>query len=233
MILITGASRGIGKFLFEKFAEQNNAKIAGTFYNTCCDEKYRMNFTPLDINNFNDVYIWVNTVCETMNKLSDDKLVLLNCAGINLNAMAHKSQFQEWSDVIETNLIGTFNVIHQVLPIMRKNNYGRIINFGSVVAKMGIPGTSAYAASKSGLWGMSRAIAAENASKGITINTINLGYFDIGMISEVPAEMQEKIKAKIPCGKFGDPEQIWNTVNYIIENDYLNGSEINLNGGLF
>ena len=232
MILITGASRGIGKFLFEKYVEYNDVRVAGTFCKTHCDEKYRMNFSPIDINNFTQVYIWVNTICETMIRLLDDKLILLNCAGINYNAMAHKSQFQKWSDVVETNLIGTFNVIHQVLPIMRQNNYGRIINFGSVMAKAGVPGTSAYAASKSGLLGMTKAIATENGNKGITINTINLGYFNIGMIGEVPGEQQEKIKAKIPCGKFGDPEQIWNTVNYIVNNDYLNGAEIDLNGGI-
>ena len=123
-------------------------------------------------------------------------------------------------------------MIRAVLPVMREQSYGRIINFASVVAETGIPGTSAYAASKSGLWGMTRSIAVENASKGITINNLNLGYFDIGMINEVSDEYQKIIKEKIPSGKFGDPKNIYNAVKFIMESEYLNGSSIDVNGGI-
>jgi acetoacetyl-CoA reductase/3-oxoacyl-[acyl-carrier protein] reductase len=90
-----------------------------------------------------------------------------------------------------------------------------------------------YAASKAGLWGMTRSIAVENASKGITINNLNLGYFDIGMISEVSKEYQEIVKQKIPTKKFGDPQNILNAVRFIIDSDYLNGTSLDVNGGLF
>jgi NAD(P)-dependent dehydrogenase (short-subunit alcohol dehydrogenase family) len=93
-------------------------------------------------------------------------------------------------------------------------------------------GTSAYAASKAGINGMIKSIALENAQKGITINNINLGYFKVGMINTVPKEIQEKIKQKIAFNEFGDPQNIFNTIQYIRETSYLTGSCIDLNGGL-
>jgi acetoacetyl-CoA reductase/3-oxoacyl-[acyl-carrier protein] reductase len=115
---------------------------------------------------------------------------------------------------------------------MREQQYGRIINMSSVVAQTGIPGTSAYAASKSGLWGMTKALSVENATKGITINTLNLGYYEIGMIDEVSQEMQNIIKDKIPQKKFGDPSNILNAAKFLINSPYITGTNIDINGGL-
>jgi len=227
MYIITGASRGIGKFLLEKLIK-NNEKVIGTYKSTIPDESLSEYFHQVDISDFTQVQSWVDSIKEKLNNI-----VLINCAGSNYNAFAHKSDMDKWNNVIKTNLIGTFNVINQLLPFMREQNYGRIINFSSIVAQMGIPGTSAYAASKSGLWGMSKSIASENATKGITINNLNLGYFDIGMITEVPDKFQEIIKQKIPSGKFGDPINIYNAVKFMIDSDYLNGTSIDINAGLF
>ncbi len=139
----------------------------------------------------------------------------------------------EWKKVIETNLIGTYYMIRVFLPIMRQQNYGRIINFSSVVAQKGIPGTSAYAASKSALWGLSKSLAQENGGKGVTINNINLGYVNIGMgIEQVPEIYQNSIKSQIPTQRFCEPEDILKTVEYIRNTSYLNGSSIDLNGAL-
>jgi len=157
---------------------------------------------------------------------------VLNCAGINYNAFAHKADPAAWAQVIKVNLIGTFNVINAVLPTMREQNYGRIINFASVVGQIGIPGASAYSASKTGMLGLTKSIAAENAAKGITINNLRLGYFDIGMISDVPEKFQQAIKDKIPTGKFGDPENIWNAVQFLRKSDYVNGASIDMNAAL-
>ena len=158
---------------------------------------------------------------------------MINCAGINFNAFAHKMGVESWENVINVNLNATFNLIHEVLPLMRLQQFGRIINFASIVAQTGIPGTSSYAAAKSGLWGMSRAIAVENAKKGITINNLNLGYFDIGMISDVPEVYLKTVVEKIPVGRLGDPENIYTAVNFLINADYITGSSIDINGGLF
>lgn len=227
MIIITGASRGIGKFLLKKFISKN-VKVIGTYNLTPIEPEYKKYYVKIDLLNLTEVTNWINSISTESNRL-----VLLNCAGNNYNSFAHKADMKNWKNVIDLNLISTFNLIREILPIMRKQNYGRIINFSSIVAQIGIPGTSAYAASKSGLWGMTKAIAAENSLKGITINNLNLGYFNIGMISEVPEKFQAVIKSKIPAGDFGNPENIYNAIDFIINSEYINGSSININGGLY
>lgn len=227
MIFITGASRGIGKFLFSKF-EESGESVFGTYYMPNSELEKDNRFFKVDITDFDKVEGVVKEITPYI-----DNFVLINCAGNNYNSFAHKSSPSEWQNVILTNLIGTYNSIRASLPIMREKGYGRIINFASVVAEVGIPGTSAYAASKAGLWGMTRSIAVENASKGITINNLNLGYFNIGMITEVSPEYQEVVKKKIPTGEFGDPENIYNAVKFIIASDYLNGTSLDINGGIY
>lgn len=226
MILITGASRGIGKYLFDKFISEGET-ILGTYYKDSKELSEDERYFQIDVTDYLKVEELINKIVPQI-----DNLTLINCAGNNYNSFAHKSSPEEWKNVIVTNLIGTYNMIRAVLPVMREQSFGRIINFSSVVAETGIPGTSAYAASKSGLWGMTRSIAVENASKGITINNLNLGYFDIGMINEVSNDFQKIIKEKIPSGKFGDPFNIYNAVRFIMESDYLNGSSIDVNGGI-
>jgi NAD(P)-dependent dehydrogenase (short-subunit alcohol dehydrogenase family) len=223
MKIITGASRGIGKYLFEKF--QNEGEVVyGTYLTTEPDSKNSDFISKVDISNHSEVLAWINSIKFT------EKIELINCAATNYSVFAHKADPVKWKNAIEVNLIGTFNVINAILPEMRKNNYGRIINFSSVVAKMGVPGTSAYASSKAALWGLSKSIAVENATKGITINSLNLGYFNIGMISDVPPEVQEIIKGKIPVNSFGDPINIYNAIKFIISSDYINGASIDING---
>ena len=161
-----------------------------------------------------------------------EEIVLYNCAGANYNALAHKVDIDEWTNVININLIGTFAFINSVLPIMREQKYGRIINFSSVVAQKGIPGTSAYSASKSALWGLAKSIASENANNGITINNLNLGYFNIGMIENVSKKYQEAILKQIPANQFGNPQEIYNACEFLRNNNYMNGSSIDINGGL-
>lgn len=226
MKLITGASKGIGKFLFEKYLNEGET-VYGTYLSTEPEPKYLNFFTKVDITNHQEVVKWINSI-----KLTD-KIELINCAATTYDSFAHKSDPEIWSKTIQVNLTGNFVVIQALLPIMRKNNYGRIINFSSVVAQIGIIGSSAYASSKAALWGLGKSIAAENASKGITINTLNLGYFKIGMANNVLVEIQNKIKEQIPTHDFGDPINIYNAINFLIASDYVNGSSIDINGGLY
>jgi NAD(P)-dependent dehydrogenase (short-subunit alcohol dehydrogenase family) len=228
MILITGASRGIGKYLFDIFHETGEL-VYGTYYNTKPAPAYLSNFSRVDISDYYDVENWIKSIRDK-DKLNN--IVLINCAGSNYNSFAHKSDPESWYNVIKTNLLGTYNVIRLVLPLMREDNYGRIINFSSVVAQIGAPGASAYAASKAGLWGLSKCLAVENARKGITINSLNLGYFDSGMINEVPVEYQNILKSRIPTGRFGESKNIYNAVLFLIQSDYVNGTSIDINGGL-
>jgi NAD(P)-dependent dehydrogenase (short-subunit alcohol dehydrogenase family) len=226
MVIITGASQGVGKFLFSKFIEDGH-KVIGTYNSTSID-KVVENFYQVNIADSSSVEKWTALI---KSELKD--IVLINCAGISYNSYAHKAVLNLWCNVINVNLIGTFNVIRHVLPLMREQKYGRIINFSSVVTSLPTPGVSAYAASKAGLLGLTKSLAIENASMGITINAINLGYANIGMgINEVPLIYQEKIKTQIPAGRFCEPEEVYNTVKYLIQTEYVNGAVIDVNGAL-
>jgi NAD(P)-dependent dehydrogenase (short-subunit alcohol dehydrogenase family) len=226
MYLITGASRGIGKYLFEMFSGEGET-VFGTYNHTVPENLKSGKLFKVDISDCKQISDWISQIRAELNKV-----VLINCAGTNYNAVGHRSDMDKWAEVINVNLVGTFRVIAALLPIMRDQNWGRIINFSSVVAQLGVPGASAYSASKSGLWGLARALAVENAKKGITINNLNLGYFDIGMITEVPAEFQPVVKAKIPTGQFGNPENIYRAVKFIVSSDYMNGTSIDISAGL-
>lgn len=227
-ILITGASRGIGLFLLKQF-KAKGFKVFGTFSRTSPEEELKENFTKVDVSNTEEVHKWVNLVAN-----EEDEIVLINCAGINYNSTARRADVDDWMHVIDVNLGGTFRAINAVLPLMYKKGFGRIINFSSIVAQRGIPGTSAYAASKSALWGMSKAVAVENAKKNITVNTINLGYVNAGMtLNDVPEKLREEMLQQIPAGKLGDLEEVLKTVEYLIETEYITGTSIDLNGGLY
>jgi len=223
MYVITGSTRGIGKYLFNKF--QNSA--IGLYNNTKPKTSESDKYYCVDVTNIEQILSWRN---QNISNLKD--IVLINCAGINYSSFASKADIKKWHEVIDINLKGTFNIINALLPIMKEQKYGRIINLSSVVGQMPVMGTSAYAASKSALTGMIKSIAVENAIHGITINNLNLGYFDIGMISEVPENIQEIIKEKIPCKQFGNPINIKNAIDFIVNSNYVNGTSIELNGGL-
>lgn len=227
MIVITGASRGVGKYLFEEYV--SNGEIVHGTYNTTTPINISENgkFHQVDIEKYDQIENFIKRIGLIEN------LTLINCAGISYNAFAHKSDIEKWKKVIDVNLMGTFNVIRSLLVKMRENNFGRIINFSSVTAQKGTPGISAYSASKSALWGLSKSIAVENASKGITINNINLGYSELGMINQVPEKFKEIIKGQIPSGNFCKKEDIFKCVEFIRSNDYLTGTSIDLNGGIF
>ena len=228
MVIITGASKGLGKFIFEKFYSINQNEVLGTFLSTMPEEKYKNELYKIDISDINSVAKWIDSISEKLNNIT-----LINNAGITYNCFAHKSEPDLWYKVIETNLLGSYNLIRYLLPYMRAQNYGRIINISSVVAQKGPMGNSAYAASKSALWGMSKVIANENAKFNITSNNINLGYMNIGLIEQIPDNIKENIRNDIPLSRFGEPKEVFDTIEYIIQNDYLTGTSIDLNGGLF
>lgn len=225
MIVITGASKNIGKYLFERYSDIED--VIGT-YNSTISDSNSYKYYNVDISDYNSVKVFFESIEKSITMLT-----VINCAGISYNSYAHKSNPIEWKRVIEVNLFGAYHVIRAFLPIMRTQGYGRIINISSVAAQKSTPGISAYAASKSALWGMTKSICAENGSKNITINNINLGYMKIGMGVEcVPEEYQDYIKKQIPSNKFCDVSDLFNTVEYIRNTEYLNGVSIDLNGGL-
>lgn len=226
MIIITGITGGIGNYLFNSFYKNGEALIGTYHLNKPAGSQYE-NCRQLDITSPAEIETFIKNAAADLKNIT-----LINCAGITYNCFAHKSALIDWSRVINVNLNGTFYLTQAVLPLMREQHFGRIINLSSIVAHTGVLGTSAYAASKAGINGMIKSIALENAAKGITINNINLGYFKVGMINTVPEEQQEQIKSKIAFKEFGDPENIFKTIQYIRNTSYLTGTCIDLNGGL-
>jgi NAD(P)-dependent dehydrogenase (short-subunit alcohol dehydrogenase family) len=226
MIIISGASRGIGKFLLDSFHQRSEELVIGTFYNTKPIENIQM-YIEMDVCNIEQIN---NFIHERIFELKE--ITLINCAGITYNSFTHKSDPEKWRKVIETNLFGTYNFIRALLPLMREQKFGRIINFSSVTAIKPTLGISSYAASKSALWGLSKSIAIENAVFNITINNINLGYSELGMIEMVPDEFKKNIIAQIPAGILCEPKDILNTIDYLRSTRYITGSSIDLSGGL-
>lgn len=226
MIVITGASRSIGKFLFESYFERE--KVVGTFNSSLPDKDQLDYMYKVDISQYNQVEKFVETLRNDLINIT-----LINCAGIIYSEFTHKSDPVKWKEVINVNLVGSYYMIRALLPFMREQNYGRIINLSSVAAQKGTPGISAYAASKSALWGLSKSVAQENGSKGITINNINLGYVNIGMgVEKVTETYKEFIISQIPTKEFCAPQEIFKTVEYIRNTSYLNGVSIDLSGGI-
>ncbi|MEG2120743.1 MAG: SDR family oxidoreductase [Rikenellaceae bacterium] len=220
MILITGASKGIGAFLFNKFKDEGY-DVRGTYNSTCRNDNH---LERVDVSDFNSVTKWISSLEKD---LSD--VTLINCAAISDACFLHKSDPEMWSKIISTNIIGSYNTIRQVLPIMRQQKWGRIINFSSVLAKLPTP----YATSKAALEGLTKTIAVENGALGITANTISLGYAEIGMgINDVSEKHREKMLERIPVGRFCSPEEIYEAILFIIKNSYINGASIDLNGGI-
>jgi NAD(P)-dependent dehydrogenase (short-subunit alcohol dehydrogenase family) len=226
MILLTGVSGGIGNYLYNCY-HQKKEEVIGTYHLNKPREKEFADTLQLDIVNTEQIQAFIK---ENAGRLKN--ITLINCAGISYNSFAHTADLTNWAEVINVNLNGTFYMMNALLPIMRKEGFGRIINLSSIVGQMGVMGTSAYAASKAGLNGMIKSIALENAQKNVTVNNINLGYFKVGMIHTVPLEFQETIKSKIGMKEFGSPENIFNTIEYIRNTPYLTGACLDLNGGL-
>lgn len=226
MILITGASRGIGRFLFKSFRDLNKEPVFGTYLNSIPDSD-QSSYFKVDVSDHHQVEQFVID-----NRDVFEKITLINCAGINFNSYTHKGSPENWKKVIETNLFGSYNMIRYLLPIMREQKFGRIINFSSVVALKPTPGVSAYAASKSALWGLARSVASENSVLNITINNINMGYSVLGMIKEVPEEYLNTIISQIPSKRLCDGNDILSTVNFLRTTSYVNGTSIELSGGL-
>lgn len=216
-IVIIGASGGIGKYLAAKLPPP----IIGTYY-----EHPRAGLHHLDVRDEREVQYFANS-CHL-----GKRIVLINAFGITRNAIGHKMQEFEWDEVVDSNLKGVWLACKHFLPLMRANGWGRIINLSSVVGQAGVPGTAAYAASKAGLVGLTKALAVENATRGVTANCISLGYFDAGMIRSVPDDMLETIKAIIPMKQLGNPDNIVYAVNFLIAADYVTGAVIDVNGGL-
>jgi NAD(P)-dependent dehydrogenase (short-subunit alcohol dehydrogenase family) len=186
---------------------------------------------PADISNEEEVKKLIQSVQSDFGRID----MVVHNAGVSRNGMSWKINQSDWDETIAVNLTGPFLVSKYVTPIMREQSFGRIVFMSSVVAQTGFIGTAAYAASKAGLLGLTKTLAKELAPKNIAVNAIALGYFNTGMIHDVPQEMQEQLKAKIPVGELGDPQQLIHLLETLFADEagYMTGQTLNLNGGLY
>lgn len=222
MIILTGASGGIGKQLLGELKKFD--KVIGTYFKNKpdFDECYQ-----LDVANEKSISNFVKSISSRLNKIT-----LINLAGISIDKLTHNLLLIDWNKVLSVNLTGSFLMSKHLLPYMIKEKWGRIINVSSVVSQLGVPGTAAYAASKSGLVGLTRALAKEYASSGININCLCLGYFSSGLINTIPAGKIKLLKEQIPMKKLGETKDISLAIEFLIKCDYITGATINLNGGM-
>jgi acetoacetyl-CoA reductase len=159
--------------------------------------------------------------------------IVVNNAGITRDGVLHRMTFEQWNDVIATNLTSCFNMARNVIDGMRERGFGRIVNIGSVNGQAGQYGQVNYAAAKSGIHGFTKALAQEGAAKGITVNAIAPGYIDTDMVRAVPPNVLEKIVAKVPVGRLGKASEIARGVLFLVadEGGFVTGSTLSINGG--
>lgn len=220
MILITGASGGIGSALLNHFKHEKE-EVLGTYHEHGFAAGVRIDTTSeADL-------LYLAKV------LSDkQQLKVIHCVGVNRNGFAHKLPLNDWQKTLDGNLTSAFLLARTVLPTMRANKFGRIIFCSSVVPGRGVMGTAAYSASKAGLWGLARTISVENAKLGVTCNCLNIGYFNAGMIRDVPEDTRAKLVEQVPVGRLGTVDELLSAVKFLFDSSYTTGTSININGGL-
>jgi NAD(P)-dependent dehydrogenase (short-subunit alcohol dehydrogenase family) len=230
-ILIIGSSGGLGTELVQYFKDKPYNLALHYFTNAPTAEGNHIKNYQADITKEAEVIELIGKVVNDFGKID----IVLHNAGVSRNSMSWKIEEADWNESLAVNLSGPFLVSKHVIPHMRLANFGRILFMSSVVAQTGFIGTAAYAASKAGLIGLTKTLAKELANKNITVNAIALGYFNAGMINDVPEEMQAKLKETIPVGTLGDPQQLAAMIDFLSSEKaaYLTGQTLNLNGGLY
>jgi NAD(P)-dependent dehydrogenase (short-subunit alcohol dehydrogenase family) len=232
VILLTGASGGLGTEM-SKYLSSKGYCLALHFneHEIELPEGEFVQHFQADLSDTEQIKAMIDAVVAVFGGVD----VVINNAGVSRNAMSWKVDDEDWDESIAINLSAPFFIIKHAVPHMRKKQFGRIINMTSVVGQTGFIGTSAYAASKSGLFGLTRTLSIELARFGITVNNFALGYFNTGMIEDVPDEMKKHILENVPMHKLGEPETIHAALDFVLSDGahFYTGQTLNLNGGLF
>lgn len=237
--LVTGASRGIGKEIALTLASQGATVIIN--YNGSKEramevlEEIEANkgtaiVYQADISNFDQV----KQMMADIKKQFDNIHILVNNAGITADNLILRMSEDEFNKVIDVNLKGVFNCLRHISPIMLKQKYGRIINISSIVGLHGNAGQVNYSAAKAGVIGMTKSLAKELGSRGITVNAVAPGYIDTDMTKVLKVELTDQIKEQIPLKKLGQTEDIAHAVAFLASDysSYITGQTIQVDGGL-
>lgn len=231
VIVLTGASGALGTHIAKYLENQGHFLVLQ--YNQHSIENSNSNVLTVacDLTNPESLKSLVDQTIARFGRID----VLINNAGISKSNVSWKTTAEEWYQTMAINLNAPFFLSQAVIPSMRANAFGRIINITSVVAQTGFVGTSAYAASKAGLIGLSKTLSKELAKFQISVNAIALGYFSTGMIDDVPAEVQTELLKQVPMNALGNPETLAKTIEFLISDEagFVTGQTVNLNGGLY
>jgi len=237
--LITGATRGIGKQIAITLAKQgynialNYRKENEELENTKKEiEEIGVQVLAVkgDVSNFEDCENFVKQVIERFGQID----VLVNNAGITKDMLLMRMKKEDFEQVIDTNLVGTFNVTKNVVPYMMKARSGRIINISSVVGISGNAGQTNYSASKAGIIGFTKSLAKEIASRNILVNVVAPGFIETNMTDVLKDDVKQEIAKNIPLKRMGTTQDVANVVKFLASDDssYITGQVINVDGGM-
>jgi acetoacetyl-CoA reductase len=231
--VVTGGTRGIGRAIsvalnnagYRVAANYGGNDQAAQLFNA----ETGIPVFKFDVSDFNACVEGIKAIEAALGPVD----ILVNNAGITRDTTMHRMSYEQWNAVIQTNLTSCFNTSRAVIDGMRSRGFGRIVNIGSINGQAGQYGQVNYAAAKSGIHGFTKALAQEGAARGITVNAVAPGYVDTEMVRAVPADVLEKIIARIPVGRLGKAEDIARTVLFLVadEADFITGSTLSVNGG--
>jgi 3-oxoacyl-[acyl-carrier protein] reductase len=235
--LVTGASRGIGRAIAALLAAQGY-KVVGTATTEAGAAAITQALQPhggrglcLDVNDGAAVEAAVDAIAKAEGGLH----VLVNNAGITRDTLAMRMKDADWDAVLDTNLKAVFRCSRAVMRTMMKQRYGRIVNITSVVGASGNAGQANYAAAKAGVAGMTRALARELGSRGITVNCIAPGFIATDMTDALPEAQKAALLGQIPLGRLGSAEEVAHAVAFLAGPNagYITGTELHVNGGMY
>jgi 3-oxoacyl-[acyl-carrier protein] reductase len=235
--IITGGAQGIGKTTVEKFCSEGakviiwdiNEEKGIESVSRFREQNYEVDFYKVDTTKFALVEIAAQKVFDRFGKID----VLINNAGITRDATLLKMTIEQWQQVIDVNLTGVFNCTKAVAPFMVHNKYGRIINTSSLAGIYGNFGQTNFAATKSGVVGITKVWARELSRQGITVNAVAPGFIETDTLKTIPEKVIKSIKDKIPVGRLGLPSDIANAYLFLASEDasYISGTVLSVDGG--
>jgi len=236
--LVTGASRGIGAAIAHELAARG-MKVIGTATSDDGADKITQALSQyadcrgakLDVNDARSGEALIEAVAKEHGGVH----ALINNAGITRDQLAMRMKDDDWDAVLDTNLKAVFRMSRAVMRTMMKQRYGRIVSITSVVGASGNPGQANYAAAKAGVAGMTRALARELGSRGITVNCVAPGFIETDMTAALPEDQQKALLGQIPLGHLGKPADIAHAVAWLVspQAGYVTGQEIHINGGMY
>lgn len=237
--LVTGAMGGLGTAICKALAQSGFTVAANCLPNfpprdewlaKMKEEGFDFILAEADVSDFDSCAAMVKKLEAEVGPVD----VLVNNAGITRDSVFRKMDKGQWDAVLSTNLDSVFNVTHQVLGGMADRGWGRVINLSSVNGIKGQFGQANYSAAKAGILGFTRAIAAEVAKKGVTVNAIAPGYIGTDMVMAIKQEVRDSIVATIPVGRLGKPEEIGALCAYLVSDlaGFMTGATLNINGGM-